>query len=463
MPLPARDDLGRPDSLLHQLTDSLADVRVSVTAERRDRISGMSQMESGSQVKHKAAAQQINALATKVNSLELVISRLQSVVSSQTLPQQDGGEYAALRQEMHAMQARIHELETGANPVHSRALSPPKFSGESGMTQHTLDHFLQQSKDFMDEVEVQMRHIKDTQKNDRARADQQAVALSESIERGMNEAFSGHAHILEELRRVFLCEASLHPMSTTATKAREVCDAVGVAVAGQVERAMGAFRQEIESTVVEETQQLFSVSVDNLKGAVAAEIQGMGAQLGAYDDVTAGLSAKFSALEGKLERELTGVSGKLNESHEILEKRFTENYMMVDNFMTQFDDSLRHLDEVKATEESIREKVSTAEKLLSERLVEVERAVVGRCEETAEACSVTKETLIQETQSILDTFKAEMQSDVQALVVEQEHTRADADRLNILDGKVDRYSQFTHDSFLAQFTQQRADRGECED
>eukprot|EP00754_Rhynchopus_humris_P003184 Rhum_TRINITY_DN11707_c0_g1::Rhum_TRINITY_DN11707_c0_g1_i1::g.46380::m.46380 len=113
MPVSTREEVGRPDALLHQLTESMADVRISVSQERKERVAAMNALDTTSHGKHKAAAQQLTQLGTKVNSLELVVSRLQAAVSTHAYGGSDAvtGEVLAMRQEMHALQQRVADME----------------------------------------------------------------------------------------------------------------------------------------------------------------------------------------------------------------------------------------------------------------------------------------------------------------------------------------------------------------
>eukprot|EP00754_Rhynchopus_humris_P003186 Rhum_TRINITY_DN11707_c0_g2::Rhum_TRINITY_DN11707_c0_g2_i1::g.46382::m.46382 len=258
MPVSTREEVGRPDALLHQLTESMADVRISVSQERKERVAAMNALDTTSHGKHKAAAQQLTQLGTKVNSLELVVSRLQAAVSTHAYGGSDAvtGEVLAMRQEMHALQQRVADMEQRGGGGGGPLSAPRTPSGGGGAGGAGLDQFLQQSRGFMDDVEQQLRHLKDGAKHDKLRAEQQIAALSDAIERGLAEAQDAPAFLLEELRRVFGCEASGSPATVVAQKAREVCDAVGEAVAGQVERAMGAMRQEVTTALAARNEDL---------------------------------------------------------------------------------------------------------------------------------------------------------------------------------------------------------------
>eukprot|EP00659_Diplonema_papillatum_P022768 gene22768-34885_t len=288
MPMSPQQQRMKPilaDGLLQQLTESLADVRVSITQERKDRISGLSAVESASQQRQKAAASQIAQLITKVDSCELVLGRLQAQVQGQIppgalAPLHDGSasdsEVITLRREVSNLSQRLADLEASGITSrmaqhHDRLTSPARqspagFAGQPGSlatAQANLDLFFEQSKEFMDGVEAQIKHVKETARNDRSRSEQQIIALSEAIERGMAETVE---NTLEELKKAL----APHPSNPPTSKARDVCAAIGFSLSGQIEQAV----QQCNEAALDDLRRAFSPHAASTASMVARDVCG---------------------------------------------------------------------------------------------------------------------------------------------------------------------------------------------
>ena len=455
MPVSTREEVGRPDALLHQLTESMADVRISVSQERKERVAAMNALDTTSHGKHKAAAQQLTQIGTKVNSLELVVSRLQAAVSTHAYGGSDAvtGEVLAMRQEMHALQQRVAEMEQrggGAGPSAPRTPS----GGAGGAGGAGLDQFLQQSRGFMDDVEQQLRHLKDGAKHDKLRAEQQIAALSDAIERGLAEAQDAPAFLLEELRRVFGCEASGSPATVVAQKAREVCDAVGEAVAGQVERAMGAMRQEVSTALAARNEDLLlSIGGDitGMTGRVRAaeeELQRVDGRLRGVDEAL-GLAGHrwqqdVGAVDARvraLEEEGAAAAGRLHVLEEEL-RVAEERCSAADASLESHSEALRAmeatLERAHAAVTDITNAVNTEQQATDD--------VVGQLREH-EARLAAVDAAAAAAAAEAEASRAELQASVERVLQEEVAAHVErfgegeqelAERMNSLDGKLER-------------------------
>eukprot|EP00756_Hemistasia_phaeocysticola_P000942 Hpha_TRINITY_DN10676_c0_g1::TRINITY_DN10676_c0_g1_i1::g.156592::m.156592 len=195
--------------------------------------------------------------AAKVESLELVVSRLQAGMDRLA---RDGEQK---QQELSAAQQRITALEAWRAHTPSLADADPRSQARQGhqvMNAVTLELFFQQTREFMDEVEVQMRQLRDLQQQDRARTEQQVAALSDAIERAVaeqqhnaNTARSASAAVLTELHAAFLpaADMGLSPRRSgvvpgLSERAGQVAAAVRDGVVAYVAGAVGDLRRELD-------------------------------------------------------------------------------------------------------------------------------------------------------------------------------------------------------------------------
>ena len=269
---------GRPslhsDGLMQQVTEQLADVRMHVAQERKERVGALGSWEATMQQRQKASAVQMTQVLAKVDSLELVVSRMQTnmnqLADNQSLrppmetpllpgPLSHQPVIAAnINDEMQAMRRDIQLL------MHRSEQPPPQLeehshhikSATAALSNQTLEHFFSQSKTFMDEVETQMRHMKDVIKNDKTRVEQQIVALSSTIEREITESRHQQQQLQGEngpsaLDLLLLVlgnpQIASDQNDQLFMKAQEVCAAIGEAVTQQLDSAISTTKKEQEN------------------------------------------------------------------------------------------------------------------------------------------------------------------------------------------------------------------------
>eukprot|EP01063_Lacrimia_lanifica_P020427 TRINITY_DN2773_c0_g2_i1.p1 TRINITY_DN2773_c0_g2~~TRINITY_DN2773_c0_g2_i1.p1 ORF type:complete len:1252 (+),score=499.15 TRINITY_DN2773_c0_g2_i1:80-3835(+) len=345
------------DAILQQVLASVADVREALTQERKERVASEATLEAAVEAKHRGHAGVLGTLRGKVEALEV------SAAGAPWL-----GEVEAMRREMRGMAQRVQELEARQEPLQKH------------------------NTRYIEDLDLQLQALREQGAADRVRSEQQIVALSEAIERGLESTDAAIAEGWDELRkslaaptgtapaapgapvgstpistpragggRVIACPspvvtnayapAGYPPLGghAAASRAKGVTDALVSAVAQQCERAVNPVKRELFDALRQE----LGASVDCARRELDALVAGARSVTPPQHDEPMFAAAAGSSL-ATLESKVAGVEAALAAQGELIHEvddalqaaktRAQNDFTFFDDRLNDVGEGLAHLD-----------------------------------------------------------------------------------------------------------------------